>query len=85
MKLGTKIEMLEKFSSHGSKVMVDFDHKIIFDHIFSCIEKCDCIDWCFCEKDVVKECGFSNDSGDWIQTEDKFYTQILKQNKFIIF
>ena len=37
--------------------MNDFDHKIIFNDICSCIEKCD---WCFCEKDVVKECGFSS-------------------------
>ena len=33
--------------------MNDFDHKIIFNDICGCIEKCDCIDWCFCEKDVV--------------------------------
>jgi hypothetical protein len=43
MELGTKIEI------YGSKIMNDFYHKIIFNNICNCIEKCDCIDWCFCE------------------------------------
>lgn len=51
-----------RISFKSSLLMNNLEHKIIFNEIYSYIVKFDCIDCRFCEKDAVKECGFSNNS-----------------------
>ncbi len=56
--------------------MNNFVHKIIFNKIYSYIVKCDCIDWCFCEKNAVKECVFSNNSFQLLEKKNFIYCYI---------